>query len=417
MVGAITASLRTVPIVGVICLGALTLGSVPSYATGGDVFVVDSIRYVENNDGSVHVAGDEDSPLKGCDDPCPTSIAVPDTVTHNATSHPVSWVGTNAFSHVPVINDVSIGDNVTQIRSNAFYNADANGPQSLTLGSGVTEIGTNAFAGARLVNLWVPAQVTTIGSCAFCSISTLRSLEIGGGVTTIGNAAFSQATALETIRFYGPMPTMPDGVFGDGSAAPIRYTTANADTWASPPDNSPHTFVETSAPEITIQPQSTSVYVGQTAALSVAATGDSVDEHSYRWYRNEVELPGETSATLTVAPTATPGSASYRAEVTNWVGTTSSTAATITFTRKTTQTAAVALPPKLKRTVGYRLPAKTNQGRPLRWTTNGPGRCTVRQLVVKCLKQTGKTKAHLVGTATGSVSLSPLRLDLARTVK
>lgn len=415
--GAITAVLRRAPAVGVVSILALILGSLPSHAAGGDVFVVASIRYVENNDGSVHVAGDEEFPLSGCDDPCPTSIVIPDTVTHNDTVYPVSWIGTNAFASVSAINDVTIGNNVTQIRAGAFYNSGFTGPLSLTLGSGVTDIGSNAFAGARLVNLWIPAQVTTIGNCTFCSIPTLRSLEVGGGVATVGNAAFAQATALETIRFYGAMPTMPAGSFGDGSEAPIRYTSGNAASWTSPPDNSPRTYVETSAPEITQQPQSTSVYVGQPTTLTVTATGDSVGEHSYRWYRNEVEIPGETSASLAVAPSNSPGSTSYRADATNWVGTTSSTAATVTVKRKSAQTATVVLPPKLKRAVGYRLPSKTNQGRPIGWTTSGPGRCTVRQFTVKCARPTGKAKAHIIGTAPGSTSLLPLRLDLARSVK
>ena len=84
------------------------------------------------------------------------------------------------------------------------------------------------------------------------------------------------------------------------------------------------------APAISSQPVSTSITSGSSANLSVTATGSAT--LAYQWYRGASgttsdPVSGATSATLSIAPTAT---TSYWVRVTNSCGSVNSAAATVT---------------------------------------------------------------------------------------
>jgi hypothetical protein len=85
------------------------------------------------------------------------------------------------------------------------------------------------------------------------------------------------------------------------------------------------------APQITTQPQSTSVAAGQTATFSVAATGTA--PLSYQWMENSTAISGATSASYTTAATASSDNgASFTVAVSNSAGSVTSSAATLTVT-------------------------------------------------------------------------------------
>lgn len=70
-----------------------------------------------------------------------------------------------------------------------------------------------------------------------------------------------------------------------------------------------------SGPTITTQPPATqALAVGQTLSLSVAATGE---ELRYQWQRDDADIPGATSATLTLANASVSDTGSYRCVVSN----------------------------------------------------------------------------------------------------
>lgn len=81
-------------------------------------------------------------------------------------------------------------------------------------------------------------------------------------------------------------------------------------------------------PTITRQPQGNSVPVGSVATLSVSAAGTS--PLSYRWQRDGINLPGATSAVLTVFNTQPTNASTYRVWVTNSAGFICSQPATLT---------------------------------------------------------------------------------------
>ena len=79
---------------------------------------------------------------------------------------------------------------------------------------------------------------------------------------------------------------------------------------------------------ISSQPQAATVYVGQTAAFTVAAAGSSAV--SYQWLKNAVPISGGTSASYTTpAVSSGDNNATYSVVVTNNVGSVTSNAATL----------------------------------------------------------------------------------------
>ena len=85
------------------------------------------------------------------------------------------------------------------------------------------------------------------------------------------------------------------------------------------------------APQISAQPQNTSVAAGQTATFSVTATGTA--PLSYQWSKNAAAISGATSASYTTAATsASDNGASFTVAVTNSAGSMTSSAATLTVT-------------------------------------------------------------------------------------
>jgi len=84
-------------------------------------------------------------------------------------------------------------------------------------------------------------------------------------------------------------------------------------------------------PAFTIQPSSITVPTGATAALNGTATGAT----SYQWQLNGVNVAGATSARLVLSNVGAASSGSYTLIATNAVGSTTSTAATLSATATT----------------------------------------------------------------------------------
>lgn len=82
------------------------------------------------------------------------------------------------------------------------------------------------------------------------------------------------------------------------------------------------------APAITTQPLSLSVTAGQPASFSVLATGSA--PLTYQWKKNSTAISGATSATYSLAATATGDAGTYTVVVTNGAGSATSTGATLT---------------------------------------------------------------------------------------
>ena len=120
-------------------------------------------------------------------------------------------IGYNSIVYCNMLQDVSIGKNVTSIGKYAFNNCYS--LTSITIPSGVTSIGDSAFDSCySLASITIPAGVTSIGDYAFSNCYSLASITIPSGVTSIGKSAFTHCYSLASI-------TIPSGVTSIGDYA------------------------------------------------------------------------------------------------------------------------------------------------------------------------------------------------------
>ena len=132
----------------------------------------------------------------------------------------VTRIGYNAFIHddpndVGLVGELVIPSSVTEIGANAFYGCSGL-TGSLTIPNSVTTIGVNAFYGCSGLNgsLTIGNSVTSIGSNVFYGCSGLTgSLTIPNSVTTIGVSAFDGCSG-----FTGAL-TIPNSVTSIGDWA------------------------------------------------------------------------------------------------------------------------------------------------------------------------------------------------------
>ena len=119
--------------------------------------------------------------------------------------------GNNGMVYCNMLQDVSIGKNVTSINVNAFYNCYS--LASIIIPDSVTSINTGAFSNCySLASIAIPDSVTSIEDYAFNGCYSLASIIIPAGVTSIVNDVFSGCYSLASI-------TIPAGVTSINSAA------------------------------------------------------------------------------------------------------------------------------------------------------------------------------------------------------
>ena len=117
----------------------------------------------------------------------------------------------NGIVYCNMLQDVSIGKNVTSIGNYAFYYCHS--LASITIPDGVTSIGNYAFYHCySLANITIPDGVTSIGSYAFRNCNSLASITIPDSVTSIGDYAFNGCYSIASI-------TIPNSVTSIGKSA------------------------------------------------------------------------------------------------------------------------------------------------------------------------------------------------------
>ncbi len=93
-------------------------------------------------------------------------------------------------------------------------------------------------------------------------------------------------------------------------------------------------FTGSQVPTIAAQPQSVTVPVGETVTFNVAASGSQ--PFTYEWFRNDMLISGQTSATLTYGPVVIgENNSTIRCVVTNTFGFATTTDAILTVTSNT----------------------------------------------------------------------------------
>ena len=120
-------------------------------------------------------------------------------------------IGITGRVYCNMLQDVSIGKNVTSIGISAFQSCYS--LASITIPDGVTSIGSNAFYNCySLASITIPTSVTSIGNSVFQYCYSLASITIPDGVNSIGSSAFQSCCSLASI-------TIPDGVNSIDSSA------------------------------------------------------------------------------------------------------------------------------------------------------------------------------------------------------
>ena len=142
--------------------------------------------------------------------------------------------GSNGMVYCNMLQDVSIGKNVTSINANAFYNCYS--LASIIIPDSVTSIDVNAFDDCySLASIIIPYSVTSISSAAFRNCFSLASITIPDSVTSIEYYAFYNCYSLASITIPAGVTsidvnafdgcyslasiTIPDSVTSIGSAA------------------------------------------------------------------------------------------------------------------------------------------------------------------------------------------------------
>ncbi len=126
-----------------------------------------------------------------------------------------------ANTNTPQFNTLVVGDSVSVIPANAFYNRSS--ISNVQIGSNVQTIGSSAFRDCSGINqLTIPDGVLSIGDNAFYGCSGIDSLFINSSVQAIGLGAFVGCTGLKFL-FYNSR-NCNNGTFPIGTASPFYNT-------------------------------------------------------------------------------------------------------------------------------------------------------------------------------------------------
>lgn len=119
-----------------------------------------------------------------------------------------------AFSGCIVLTSVTIGNSVTSIGGEAFY--ECSNLKSITIPDSVTSIGRYAFSYCYgLTSITIPDGVISIGYAAFLACTGLTSVTIGNSVTSIGVGAFENCDGLTSVTIPGSVTSIGGSAFHD----------------------------------------------------------------------------------------------------------------------------------------------------------------------------------------------------------
>ncbi|HTC45630.1 MAG TPA: immunoglobulin domain-containing protein [Steroidobacteraceae bacterium] len=204
----------------------------------------------------------------------------------------------------------------------AFSVTVSNAVGSLTSSAATLTVGT-ASGAAPQITTQPASQSVNVGQTATFSVSAS-----GAALTYQWNRGGAAIAGATSASYTTPVTASTD------NGAVFTVVVANS---AGSVTSTGATLTVNSAPQITTQPANRSVTVGQAATFTVVASGNPAP--TYQWKKGGTAISGATSASYTTPVTAMSDSGStFTVVVTNSLGSTTSTAATLTVTAAGTGT-------------------------------------------------------------------------------
>ena len=297
------------------------------------------------------------------------------SVTFEGATPGLLTVGASAFSNCEYLTSINLPDSVTSIGGEAFCNCTR--LTTLDMPSALKTIGNNAFEYVPLTEVTLPEGMQTIGAYAFNDCRSLTKITLPDSITDIGESAFAWCTKLASLDLPANLKsvkanilknnskveqlTLPDGlttleddafvganlfrIWVPDSVTSIGATAFNVNSWPLtiwyegtqeqwdrissgsaylPSGTTVHVNAGKDAPAISVQPVNVSAAVGETANISLTATGTGL---TYQWQYstngiNWVDCTGSgcRSATLPVPMTADLDGRWYRCIVSGLFG-------------------------------------------------------------------------------------------------
>ncbi|MBK8476444.1 MAG: leucine-rich repeat protein [Opitutaceae bacterium] len=236
----------------------------------------------------------------------------------------VTTIGEYAFGGLGVSGELTLPSSVTTIGRGAFgYCRGFSGPLMIPGGVSIIEDNTFQCCAGLTGDLMIPGGVTSIGDSAFAGCSGLTIATFPAGIRAIRDRAFENCTATRSAHFLGDAPeTFGDAVFAGTAADFAVYYRRGAAGFTTPLWHG-YPCVEESAPSIRTQPVDQEVVECGAARFTVAVAGGPAP--TIQWQRNGADLPGETRPTLSLPYVQATQAGSYRAVVSNSLGTAVST--------------------------------------------------------------------------------------------
>lgn len=150
------------------------------------------------------------------------NLVIPDSVLHDSLTYPVTAIGAGTFQYCQYLTGVTIPNTVTTIGSDAFYSCSSLVSMIVSTGNPVfdsrnncnaiieTSSNTLMFGCSSTI---IPNTVTSIGDYAFSGCSSLTNISIPNSVTSIGNNAFSYCTSLISVNIPNSVTTIGQEAF------------------------------------------------------------------------------------------------------------------------------------------------------------------------------------------------------------